>query len=98
MLTASGLFIPYSFIVERYFTPRNKRSLFVQRSGPFEDFVVRNVRYAFAELPASIGRVFFSKEVALPFTRFRMLRHGFLKFPIEWEEIGKGRKVRMHLM
>lgn len=38
-------------------------------------------------MPAFIGRVFFSKEVALPFLRFRMLRHGYLKCPIPWREV-----------
>ena len=33
------------------------------------------------------GRVFFSKAVALPFFRFRMLRHGYTKSPIAWREI-----------
>ena len=38
-------------------------------------------------MSASIGRVFFSKEVALPFMKFRMLRNGYLRSPIRWEEI-----------
>lgn len=33
------------------------------------------------------GRVFFSKAVALPFFKFRMLRHGYTKSPIPWREI-----------
>lgn len=49
--------------------------------------MIRYVRYAFANLPAYIGRVFFSKEVSLPFLRFRMLRHGIIRSPIPWREI-----------
>jgi len=59
----------------------------VQQASWFEDIVIRCVRYAFAYIPASIGRVFFSKLVSLPFLRFRMLRHGYLHSPIHWKEI-----------
>jgi hypothetical protein len=62
------------------------RPLFVQQSSLFEDLVVRCVRFAFANLPSKVGRIFFSKWVALPFLRFRMLRHGYLRSPIRWEE------------
>jgi hypothetical protein len=47
------------------------------------------VRYAFAKIPAAIGKVFFSKGVALPFIKFRQLRHGFLRSPIYWKEIDR---------
>ncbi|KAK5002209.1 hypothetical protein LTR39_006748, partial [Cryomyces antarcticus] len=40
-------------------------------------------------MPSSIGKVFFSKGVALPFLRFRMLRHGYLKYPIHSQEINQ---------
>lgn len=80
---------PYQFIKERYLTPREKRSSFVQRATPFQDFVIRCVRYAFANMPAYIGRVFFSKAVSLPFLRFRMLRHGYLRPPIPWREVNR---------
>ena len=79
--------LPYGFISERYFTPRKDRTPFVQQASPFQDFVIRCVRYAFANFPAKIGRVFFSKPVALPFMRFRMLRHGFVNSPIAWREV-----------
>ena len=79
--------LPFQFISERYFTPRLRRSPFVQRASPFQDIVIRCVRYAFAYLPANIGRVFFSKGVALPFFRFRMLRHGYHTSPIPWWEV-----------
>ena len=78
--------LPRAFIRERYLIPREKRSVFVQTASPFEDFVVRCIRYAFAHIPPRIGRVFFSKEVALPFLWFRCLRHGHLGSPIHWEE------------
>lgn len=32
-------------------------------------------RYAFANIDPKVGRVFLSKNVALPFLRFRMWRH-----------------------
>lgn len=79
--------IPYQLIQERYFTPFQSRSPFVQRATFFQDVVVRCVRYAFANMPASIGAVFFSKGVALPFMRFRMLRHGYFRSPIHYEEV-----------
>ena len=63
---------------------------------PFEDFVIRIVRYAFARMPANIGRVFFSKAVALPFLRFRMLRHGFVHSPILWRDITLVRSISSH--
>ncbi|KAI1877979.1 uncharacterized protein JN550_000161 [Neoarthrinium moseri] len=78
--------LPLGFINERFFVSRKKQSAFVQIASPFEDFVIRCVRYAFANLPPKVGRVFFSKPVALPFLRFRMLRHGFLKSPVHWHE------------
>lgn len=79
--------LPYQFILERYLTKKNERSLFVQQASPFQDFVIRCVRFAFKNFPAKIGRVFFSKAVTLPFLRFRMLRNGFLQSPIQWHEI-----------
>lgn len=56
--------IPYQLIRERYFTPHSNRSPYVQRATFFQDVVIRCVRYAFANMPASIGAVFFSKPVA----------------------------------
>jgi acetyl esterase/lipase len=61
----------------------------VRNATIFEDIVVRCVRYAFAHIPARIGRVFFSKWVTLPFFRFRMLRHGYLTSPIQYTEIDR---------
>ena len=45
------------------------------------------MRFAFANIDPAVGRVFFGKWVALPFLRFRMLRHGFLLFPFHVKEI-----------
>ncbi|KAI0383008.1 alpha/beta-hydrolase [Hypomontagnella monticulosa] len=78
--------LPFEFIRERYLTGYDKQSPFVQKASPFEDFVVRCVRYAFANIPPKVGRVFFSKPVALPFLRFRMLRYGYLRSPVHWHE------------
>ncbi|KAI0858937.1 Alpha/Beta hydrolase protein [Xylaria cubensis] len=78
--------LPYRFIRERYLTRLENRSPFVQQASPFEDLVIRCVRYAFANVSPRVGRVFFSKPVALPFLRFRMLRHGYIRSPIHWHE------------
>jgi hypothetical protein len=79
--------IPYQFVKERYMTSYKGRSPFVQRATPFQDIVIRFVRFAFAFMPAFLGRVFFSKNVSLPFLRFRMLRHGIVTAPLRWTEI-----------
>ena len=81
--------LPYIFVRERFFTRKRLQTLFVQQASPFQDFVIRCVRYAFAKIPAKIGRVFFSKQVALPFLRFRLLRHGYIASPVTWREIDK---------
>lgn len=61
----------------------------MQRATIFQDIVIRCVRYAFAHMPAKIGRVFFSKQVAYPFFRFRLLRHGYRSSPVGVEEVYK---------
>jgi hypothetical protein len=81
--------LPLGIIYDRILTSRAKRNLFVQQATWFEDIVIRCVRYAFAYIPARIGRVFFSKAVSLPFLRFRMLRHKYLRSPISWHEVKK---------
>ncbi|KAF1961856.1 alpha/beta-hydrolase [Byssothecium circinans] len=88
-LTLQVFLIPYQFIRERYLLPYEHRSPFVQRATPFQDLVIRFVRYAFAFMPAWLGRVFFSKAVSLPFLRFRMLRHGIVTAPLRWTEINR---------
>jgi acetyl esterase/lipase len=88
MLTAPKVFvIPYQFVRERFFTSHEQRTPFVQKATLFQDFVIRFVRFAFANMPAYIGRTFFSKAVSLPFLRFRMLRHGIVTSPVRWTEI-----------
>ncbi|KAK3322574.1 Alpha/Beta hydrolase protein [Apodospora peruviana] len=77
--------LPASFVYERYLVPQMSRSSSVWRASAFEDVVTRCVRYAFTHVPPRIGRVFFSKEVALPFLRFRLLRNGYLRPPIRWK-------------
>ncbi|KAI9810705.1 MAG: hypothetical protein M1832_001214 [Thelocarpon impressellum] len=79
--------LPVQFLWARYLTRREHQVPFVRQASVFQDVVIRCVRYAFAQIPASIGRVFFSKRVALPFLRFRMLRHGYLRSPIYWREV-----------
>ncbi|KAL9009111.1 MAG: hypothetical protein Q9173_005832 [Seirophora scorigena] len=79
--------LPYQLCYERYYISKPQRSPFVQQASVFQDLVIRIVRYAFAFIPAKIGRVFFSKGVALPFLRFRMLRHGYLRSPLTWREV-----------
>ncbi|TID15296.1 alpha beta-hydrolase [Venturia nashicola] len=79
--------LPYQFIQERFFAEKKQQVPFVQKATPFQDVVIRCVRYAFANMPAYIGRVFFSKQVTLPFLRFRMLRRGYLRSPLPWKEV-----------
>ena len=84
------ILLPYQIISERLLTPKKHRSPFVKQASPFQDFVIRCVRYAFAKFPAKIGKVFFSRPVALPFLRWRMLRHGFIYSPVQWKDIDLG--------
>ena len=83
--------LPFTFTKERYFTTRARRSPFVQQATPFQDIVIRCVRYAFARFPVKIGRVFFSKGVSLPFMRFRMLRYSYLSSSIPYREVDLGK-------
>lgn len=82
-----GLRMPLELIYERYFVPQSRKTIFVQHASLFQDIVIRCVRYAFARIPARIGAVFFSKPVSLPFIRFRMFRHGYLNYPIQFKEV-----------
>ncbi|KAL6704847.1 hypothetical protein ACN47E_007530 [Coniothyrium glycines] len=86
-LPCLAIAIPLQFVRERLLVPHEQRSPFVKKSTPFQDLVIRFVRYAFANMPAFLGRVFFSKAVSLPFLRFRMLRHGVFRSPIQWTEV-----------
>lgn len=97
MTVYEAFVIPYQFIRERFFTAYERRSPFVKKATPFQDFVIRCVRYAFANMPAFIGRVFFSKGVSLPFLRFRMLRHGIVTSPIRWTEVKRVCEHQAHV-
>ncbi|KAF7559975.1 hypothetical protein G7046_g4177 [Stylonectria norvegica] len=84
--------LPIQFIRERFLTHPSQQLPFVLGATAFEDFVIRCVRYAFKSMPANVGRVFFSKNVAIAFLRWRMLRHGYFRFPVYWREqiVGEG--------
>ncbi|RFU72022.1 hypothetical protein TARUN_10241 [Trichoderma arundinaceum] len=87
------LTLPIQFLWNRYCRSyTSHKSSYLKGSTIFEDIVIRCVRYAFASIPADVGRVFFSRDVALPFLRWRMKRHGFDDFPVYWKEetIGEG--------
>lgn len=90
--------IPFQFVRERYFVQHEHRTPFVKKATPFQDLVIRFVRFAFANMPAFIGRVFFSKAVSLPFLRFRMLRHGIVTSPIRWTEVKRVRSSYSRLI
>ena len=74
-------------MTDRYIYTRDLQAPFVREATPFQDFVIRCVRYAFAYISANIARIFFSKRVALPWLRWRMLRHGYLSSPVPWKEV-----------
>ncbi|CAZ85417.1 unnamed protein product [Tuber melanosporum] len=82
--------MPTDIIKERYLTKHNRQSAFTRRSTLFQALVVACMRYGFTYVPTRIGRVFFTKGVALPFLRFRMFRHGYiwhLRHRPLWREI-----------
>lgn len=82
--------LPYQLLRDRFALSTEWQSSFIQQATLFQDLVIRCVRYAFANLPADVGRVFFCKEVAYPFFRYRMLRHGYLSLPVNVNEVHKG--------
>jgi len=86
--------LPLQFLTTRYLTASQRQPPFVTTASAFEDFVIRCVRYAFANIPPKVGRVFFSRSVALPFLRFRLLRHGWLHSPVHWREYDGGERKR----
>lgn len=79
--------LPADLLRDRFLIDRDLSSPFSQRVTFFEDLVIRCVKYAFATLPASIGRIFFSKGVSYPFYRWRLFRSGHLGFPCHIQEI-----------
>jgi len=52
----------------------------------FIDIVLRCVRYAFANIDYRVGRVFFSKDVAAKFYRYRLASRGWFSSPTAFEE------------
>jgi len=81
--------LPLGFAYDHLFLSKEQQPPFVQYATGFQDVVIRCVRFAFARFPSRVGRVFFSKEVALPFARWRMLRHGIYRSPLTWYEVVK---------
>lgn len=81
--------LPVQLFHERYYLPEPEQSPFCRNATLFQDIVIRCVRYAFAYIPASIGRVFFSKKVAYPFFRWRLLRHGYTQSPVSYSDVKK---------
>ncbi|KAL1839937.1 hypothetical protein VTJ49DRAFT_981 [Mycothermus thermophilus] len=93
--------LPLSLIRERYpyLAPQRdgrneeaKRRAFLQspqRASVFADIVLQCVRYSFVHIPPRITRVFLSKEVALPYLEFRLLRNGYLGSPVPWGEVNE---------
>lgn len=65
--------LPAGFIQERFLLRPEAQPAFVRQASPFEDVVVRCVRYAFANISPKVGRVFFGKNVALPWMRWRSM-------------------------
>ncbi|KAL1847153.1 hypothetical protein Plec18167_001995 [Paecilomyces lecythidis] len=88
-LSPSDLDAPTA-IVQRYLSPKAKRAPFYRHATLFQEIVIRCVKYAFAEIPPKVGRVFFAKEVVHPFLRYRMLRHGYLRSPFDYSEVRRG--------
>ncbi|KAL9050467.1 MAG: hypothetical protein Q9162_006614 [Coniocarpon cinnabarinum] len=72
--------LPFQLFTTDFLTPRSHRAPYHRTIPFFTALVIHCVRYAFAFLPAHIGAVFFSEPVALPFARWRMLRHGYWPF------------------
>ncbi|QIX00067.1 hypothetical protein AMS68_005584 [Peltaster fructicola] len=98
LLTQEVLVMPLQLIHERYLTPKKQQSLFIQQATVFQDVVIRCVRFAFANIQSSIGKVFFSKWVSLPFMRYRMLRNGILQSPVHYREVDTGRSKCIYIV
>lgn len=98
MLMSVVFVMPIQLLHERYISKPAQRSAFVQHATLFQDVVIRCVRFAFGHMPASIGRVFFSKRVSLPFMRFRMLRHGIVRSQLSWKEVSVGKAKAVYII
>lgn len=90
--------LPYQLIRERYFISNAQKSPFARQATLFQDLVIRCVRYAFAKIPAAVSKIFFSKGVALPFIRFRMLRHGLFRSPVFWKEVNRDKLKGIYII
>ena len=89
------LCLPFHILRDRYLTPQERRAPYFRHCTLFQDIVIRCTRHAFSELPPNVARVFFTKEVTLPFLLFRIWRHGHFWFrPFQWREISQ---VRINL-
>ncbi|KAI1268255.1 Alpha/Beta hydrolase protein [Xylariaceae sp. FL1019] len=90
--------LPYDFFHNRYFVERGEQPPFFRDASPFEDIVIRCVRFSFANISPQVGKAFFSREVSLPFLKFRMWRHGMSQFGVHLHEHSEieedGTKVR----
>ena len=53
----------------------------------FQLVVLCCTRWAFRCVPSSVGRVFFAKQVVMPFWRFRFLRHGHRSWPARVQDV-----------
>ncbi|KAF8466656.1 hypothetical protein BDZ91DRAFT_724745 [Kalaharituber pfeilii] len=79
--------LPCQILYERYLSNPKHRLAWTLRASLFQDVVVRCVRYAFRNIDPKVGRVFLSKDVALPFLRFRIWRHPPSTTSISWDEV-----------
>ncbi|KAL2008424.1 hypothetical protein VTN00DRAFT_6618 [Thermoascus crustaceus] len=79
--------LPIQIVRRRYLTPQARKAPYYRHATLFQEVVVRCVKYAFAAIPPRVGRVFFAREVTLPFLRYRMMRHGYLQPPFFYKEI-----------
>ncbi|RMZ91080.1 hypothetical protein DV736_g1682, partial [Chaetothyriales sp. CBS 134916] len=79
--------LPLHLYREWYLLKPEQRSPFSRKATIYQDIVVRCIGYVFATFPPRIMAVFLSKWVALPFLRYRLLRHGYLRSPIFYKEV-----------
>ncbi|KAF8423585.1 Alpha/Beta hydrolase protein [Tirmania nivea] len=80
--------LPVQVLYDRYLSDPKHQLAWTLKSSLFQDVVIRCVRYAFANIDSKVGRVFLSKNVALPFLRFRMWRHApQAAARVKWREV-----------
>lgn len=71
---AAAFWLPLELVCTRLLTWPSQQRPFVRKSTVFEHVVFYCVKYAFVHVPHRIGRVFFSRFVAVSFLRWRQLR------------------------